>query len=161
MLANYPKGGMPNDSLCSLWWLTNIKVDEIRRMQACRKAPGGEQTVLMFEVVKSGLRCWCFSVIWALAIGFSAGSVADPRSGSELANLVLQDCGSCHGMTLKGGLGPALRPENLEQRSVDAIAAIIREGVPQTAMPPWKPLLTPEEIEWISQQLKAGSLVSN
>lgn len=100
---------------------------------------------------------------WTLAVALSpAALMASPesRSGQELANLVLQDCGSCHGMTLKGGLGPALRPENLENRSVDAIAAIIREGVPGTAMPPWKPLLAPEDIEWISQQLKAGSLVS-
>ncbi|KAA1176416.1 cytochrome c [Marinobacter salinexigens] len=115
----------------------------------------------MVAIVKSGLGYGYASVIWTLAISFSAGAIADSRSESELANLVLQDCGSCHGMTLKGGLGPALRPENLEQRSVDAIAAIIREGVPKTAMPPWKPLLTPEEIEWISQQLKTGSLVSN
>ena len=85
---------------------------------------------------------------------------AEPRTQPELANLVLQDCGSCHGMTLKGGLGPALRPENLERLPAEAIAAIIREGVPDTAMPPWKPLLAPEEIDWISRQLKAGTLVS-
>ncbi len=90
-------------------------------------------------------------------------SVADAgrklRPEPELANLVLQDCGSCHGMTLKGGLGPPLRPENLETLSAQAIAAIIREGVPGTAMPPWKPLLTPEEIDWISRQLKSGALL--
>jgi len=88
------------------------------------------------------------------------GAGAESRSQSELTDLVLQDCGSCHGMTLKGGLGPALRPENLEQLPAGAISAIIREGVPDTAMPPWKPLLAPEEIDWISRQLKAGSLVS-
>lgn len=82
------------------------------------------------------------------------------RSGPELTNLVLQDCGSCHGMTLKGGLGPPLRPENLDQLPAEAIAAIIREGVPDTAMPAWKPLLTPGEIDWISRQLKSGTLIS-
>ena len=81
------------------------------------------------------------------------------RSEGELANLVLQDCGSCHGMTLQGGLGPALRPADLEHRSVEVIAAIIREGIPDTAMPPWKPLLTPDEIAWISRKLKSGTLV--
>ncbi|SFN00330.1 c-type cytochrome [Marinobacter pelagius] len=85
---------------------------------------------------------------------------AEPRTPAELASLVVQDCGSCHGMTLKGGLGPPLRPDNLEQLPAEAIAAIIREGVPDTAMPPWKPLLAPEEIDWISRQLKAGALVS-
>ena len=87
-------------------------------------------------------------------------AAAESRTRAELANLVLQDCGSCHGMTLKGGLGPPLRPEDLEQLPAEAIAAIIREGVPDTAMPPWKPLLTPDEIDWISRQLKAGALVS-
>lgn len=81
------------------------------------------------------------------------------RSDTDLANLVLQDCGSCHGMTLKGGLGPPLRPENLERLPAEAIAAIIREGVPDTPMPPWKALLTPEEIDWISRQLKSGALL--
>lgn len=85
--------------------------------------------------------------------------VPSPRE-SELANLVLQDCGSCHGMTLRGGLGPALRPENLNRLPAEAIAAIVAEGVPGTAMPPWKPLLSAQDIRWISRQLKAGSLVS-
>lgn len=90
----------------------------------------------------------------------AAASDTGSRSDAELANLVLQDCGSCHGMTLRGGLGPALRPTDLEHRSTEAIAAIIREGIADTAMPPWKPLLTPEEIAWISRQLKSGNLVS-
>lgn len=79
---------------------------------------------------------------------------------TRLANLVIQDCGSCHGMTLRGGLGPPLRPEDLGDLPVEAIAAIISEGVPDTAMPPWKPLLSPEAIHWISQQLKSGALVA-
>ena len=41
-----------------------------------------------------------------------------------------------------------------------AIAAIIREGVPGTAMPPWKALLTEQEITWISRQLKSGALIA-
>ncbi|PHS49607.1 MAG: cytochrome C [Marinobacter sp.] len=82
------------------------------------------------------------------------------ESHAGLANFVVQDCGSCHGLTLKGGLGPPLRPENLGHLPAEAIAAVIREGVPGTAMPPWKPLLSPEEIHWISQHLKSGALVS-
>lgn len=108
---------------------------------------------------------------------FSAGAVAvallvaplllaaseqpDKKSGvAELENFVIQDCGSCHGLTLKGGLGPALLPENLVHLPEAAIAAIIREGIPGTAMPPWKPLLAPADIDWISHQLKMGTLVS-
>lgn len=86
---------------------------------------------------------------------------AEQRPESELRELVLQDCGSCHGMTLKGGLGPGLRPSDLENRSVEAVASIIRTGVPEAAMPPWKDLLSDEEIRWISEALKSGKLVNN
>jgi cytochrome c55X len=36
---------------------------------------------------------------------------------AELSNLLVQDCGSCHGMTMKGGLGPALTPDILKSKS--------------------------------------------
>lgn len=92
---------------------------------------------------------------------FALWAHAEKRPESELEEFVLQDCGSCHGMTLNGGLGPGLRPSDLENRSVEALGAIIRSGVPDTAMPPWKALLSDEEIHWISEQLKSGSLVKD
>ena len=96
----------------------------------------------------------------ALVVGmFSAGGLIAEPDARGLTNMVLQDCGSCHGMTLRGGLGPGLRPEDLEQRPVEALAAIIREGVPGTAMPPWKELLSDEEILWVSRQLKDGTFL--
>lgn len=100
------------------------------------------------------------AIIAMLGVGSLHGHAEQP-SESGLRELVLQDCGSCHGMTLKGGLGPALRPSDLENRSVEAVAAIIRSGVPETAMPPWKDLLSDGEIRWISEALKSGSLVNN
>lgn len=76
----------------------------------------------------------------------------------ELKYMVQQDCGSCHGMTLKGGLGPSLLPQRIsvlpEQYLIDAVTHG-REGTP---MPPWEPILTRAEIVWIVQQLKSGSL---
>ncbi|AXS83104.1 cytochrome c [Marinobacter sp. Arc7-DN-1] len=112
-----------------------------------------QRRILVSAVLLSGL---------ATAPVVTMGDDARGRNADEarLANLVVQDCGSCHGLTLRGGLGPPLRPEDLGELPVEAIAAIIREGVPDTAMPPWKPLLSPEEIHWISQQLKSGALVS-
>lgn len=96
----------------------------------------------------------------ALVVGlFSAAEILAEPDARGLTNMVLQDCGSCHGMTLRGGLGPGLRPEDLEQRPVEALVAIIREGVPGTAMPPWKALLTDEEILWVSRHLKAGTFL--
>jgi len=108
------------------------------------------------NVRKCGWMALVLMLVTASAMAAGTGNGENPK----LENLVLQDCGSCHGMTLRGGLGPPLRPENLRLRPVQAIAAIIREGIPGTAMPPWKPLLTEEEIQWISHSLKAGALVS-
>ncbi len=76
----------------------------------------------------------------------------------ELTYMVQQDCGSCHGMTLKGGLGPSLLPERIsvlpKQYLIDAVT-LGRHGTP---MPPWGPLLKQSEIEWIVEQLQLGSL---
>lgn len=79
---------------------------------------------------------------------------------SELTHMVKQDCGSCHGMTLKGGLGPALLPENLEGKPLLFLQNTILYGRAGTAMPPWKTLLTEQEVLWISQQLKAGKITT-
>tara|TARA_R110002167_G_scaffold5436_3_gene25585 strand:+ start:113901 stop:114323 length:423 start_codon:yes stop_codon:yes gene_type:complete len=80
---------------------------------------------------------------------------------NELTHLVKQDCGSCHGMTLKGGLGPALLVENLQNKPVLFIQNTILYGRPGTAMPPWKTLLTEQEALWIAVQLKQGNISSN
>ena len=85
--------------------------------------------------------------------------LAEPLSikrQQELTYLVRQDCGSCHGMTLKGGLGSALLPENLKDSDTDILAGIILDGIPETPMPPWRGLLKEDEAMWIAQALKKG-----
>jgi cytochrome c55X len=77
---------------------------------------------------------------------------------NQLRHIVKQDCGSCHGMTLKGGLGPALLPENLDGKPIPFLQHTILYGRKGTAMPPWKTLLTEQEALWISQQLKVGNI---
>jgi cytochrome c55X len=77
-------------------------------------------------------------------------------SAGDLERLVRQDCGSCHGMTLKGGLGPDLRATRLAGRDKAEIARIILDGVPGTAMPPWRPLLSEDEALWIANYLMSG-----
>jgi cytochrome c55X len=89
---------------------------------------------------------------------FAAGSVAaepdmaDPR----LVRLVRQDCGSCHGMTLQGGLGTPLTREALSGKPADSLAATILYGRPGTAMPAWKTLLTEAQAQWIANRLLDG-----
>jgi cytochrome c55X len=75
----------------------------------------------------------------------------------HLERMVIQDCGSCHGMTMKGGLGRPLTPEALSAFDTTAVAAIILDGIPGTAMPPWRPLLSEEQAMWMAQYLKSRS----
>jgi cytochrome c55X len=97
--------------------------------------------------------------IWlgsCLAAQTAAGEpLPDP---AKLANLVRQDCGSCHGLTLQGGLGKPLTADRLAQWDRDQLIHIILDGVPGTPMPGWRPLLTEAEAGWIAQVLKQGSL---
>ena len=95
-----------------------------------------------------------FALFWA-----STASVAaepDVARQKELVHLLRQDCGSCHGMTLQGGLGPALLPADLRDKPVEGLAATIYYGRPGTAMPPWKQFMSEAEANWIVQKLMSG-----
>ena len=50
--------------------------------------------------------------------GLRAGARPGPGAerAAELVRIVRQDCGSCHGMRLTGGLGPALTREALADK---------------------------------------------
>ena len=74
----------------------------------------------------------------------------------ELIRLVRNDCGSCHGLTLKGGLGPALLPETLAGKHAGMLTETILRGRNGTAMPPWSAFVTPDEAGWIVLQLQQG-----
>lgn len=93
-----------------------------------------------------------FLLLLILATTASAGEVPAPRT-AELRHLVEQDCGACHGMTRKGGLGPDIRAQTLEGRDAEGLVQIIRDGIPDTAMPPWGPLLSDQDINWIAEYL--------
>ena len=95
-------------------------------------------------------------IILALAASpVLAGDLPAGRAG-ELERLVLQDCGSCHGMTLKGGLGSDLRAEALAGSTPEGLTEIILQGVPGTPMPPWSALLSEDEAAWIARYLLDG-----
>jgi len=103
-------------------------------------------------------RAWLCVASLALLCSSASVSQADVDNARqiELMHLLKQDCGSCHGMTLKGGLGPALLPAMLEGKSTDFLVTTILDGRENTAMPPWRPLLSEDEALWIAQQLKRG-----
>ena len=81
-----------------------------------------------------------------------------PERRAALSNMVRQDCGSCHGMTLNGGLGPALTPEALRDKPADSLAITILAGRPGSAMPPWRDFVSRSEAEWIVDQLQRGTV---
>ncbi len=77
---------------------------------------------------------------------------------AELTHLVRQDCGSCHGLTLKGGLGPALTREALRDKPAVSLVVTILQGRPGTAMPPWREFVTEADAAWIVRKLQEGTL---
>ena len=76
-----------------------------------------------------------------------------PERQAQLEHMVIQDCGSCHGLTMKGGLGKAITPQALSGLDPETVATVILDGVPGTAMPPWRPLISPAEALWIARYL--------
>jgi cytochrome c55X len=97
-------------------------------------------------------------VLLLTAPALAAEPTAEPDAARQhaLRYMVRQDCGSCHGMTLKGGLGSPLLPDRLDGADPAALADIILNGIPGTPMPPWQNLLTAGEALWIAGELKKG-----
>ena len=105
--------------------------------------------------ITSLLNTGLLAILW-----FTQTAIAevDPARQNELLYFIKHDCGSCHGMTLKGGLGPALLPETLAAKPKDYLVATILEGRVNTAMPPWKSMLSHNDAVWITEQLQNGSV---
>ncbi|GGK75050.1 c-type cytochrome [Amphritea balenae] len=104
-----------------------------------------------------------FSVllILLLSAGIVQAGTGDELSDERqayLANLLKQDCGSCHGLTLKGGLGSSILPQDLKERSDEALFITIKNGLPGLAMPPWGELLSDGDIHWLVQRLREGDV---
>ena len=114
--------------------------------------------------VRSRLGAACLA--WCAGLGLAGMAAAQPtdpapaapspeRQGA-LVRMVRQDCGSCHGMRLTGGLGPALTPQALEGKPLLSMASTIYGGRPGTPMPGWSAMLTQDEAQWVAQQLADG-----
>lgn len=102
---------------------------------------------------------WFRLAVILQSLMFSGTALADDISEkrkAELSYLVRQDCGSCHGMTLKGGLGKALLPADLVDMDPVSLKAIILDGIPGKPMPPWRNLISESDAQWIAEALKQG-----
>ncbi|WP_317451626.1 c-type cytochrome [Methylobacter psychrophilus] len=72
-----------------------------------------------------------------------------PERQVALRHLLKNDCGACHGLTLQGGMGPALLPDNLNGKPDEFLVATILNGRKGTAMPPWQPFMNHDEALWL------------
>lgn len=90
-----------------------------------------------------------------LASTHCAAAAADR---ARLRALLTEECGSCHGLTLRGGLGRPLTPDALANFPVETVRDIILDGLPGTPMPPWRPLLSEEEAATLADIIKRGDM---
>jgi cytochrome c55X len=93
-----------------------------------------------------------------VAVAFPANVAPDLPRRRELLMLLHQDCGSCHGMRLTGGLGPALTPAALVTRPAASLVATIVSGRPGTAMPPWRRFVSEAEAQWLVARMVRGDV---
>ena len=101
---------------------------------------------------KTGIILAALGALWP---GMVFADVSASRQ-AELMHLLTQDCGSCHGLTRKGGLGPALTREALNGKAPIMLREVILHGRPGTPMPPWKSFINAQEADWLVQVLIQG-----
>ncbi len=102
------------------------------------------------------IRYWRYA--WLIMSLLPSAVLAEVPAARQqaLRHLLAQDCGSCHGLTLKGGLGPALTREALAGKSPEMLRAVILHGRPGTPMAPWQPFMSEAEAAWLVQRLLEG-----
>ncbi len=109
----------------------------------------------------AALRSWVDAgtavLVFCICVATPVMARAEPISADRKASLdylLRHDCGSCHGMTLQGGLGPALLPERFADLDIDSIASMILIGNPEKAMPRWENLLSISDARYLAERLK-------
>ena len=111
----------------------------------------------LFLLIFSGGPTFFLSFSYAATPPPSKRVIAPPPARqAALINMVREDCGSCHGSRLTGGLGPALTPQALTGKDPISLENTILSGRPDTPMPPWKPFLSETEAAWIVKMLMKG-----
>ncbi len=99
---------------------------------------------------------YLLALAFSFAMAVPVAAALEPERERALGNLLVHDCGSCHGTRLRGGLGPPLTPDRMRHLPRDWIVDAILDGRRGTAMPPWRALLTPEDAAWLARSLQSG-----
>lgn len=98
---------------------------------------------------------WMVVLLFAFLSGAAVAGV-DGERAEELNHLLVQECGSCHGLEMHGGLGPALTPEAVVDRHDDYLRTVILHGVPGTPMPGWRGILSEKEAQYLVDLMREG-----
>jgi cytochrome c55X len=136
------------------WRLLSVASNKLSRVKARRHSSA--QAAHIMHKVFGMLAAAGMQILGMPAYALAGEAGAPAFNVGETVRLVRQDCGSCHGMTLQGGLGTPLTREALAGQSAETLAVIILHGRHGTAMPPWKSLLSEAQAHWIAEQLLAG-----
>ena len=91
-----------------------------------------------------------------LLISADLAAAPNAERQAQLEHLLVQDCGSCHGLRMTGGLGPAITHDALAGKPRENLIATVTHGRPGTAMPGWNALLDEQDIAWLVDLLFEG-----
>jgi len=84
--------------------------------------------------------------------------VPDKDRQQQLINLLKHDCGACHGLSLKGGLGSPLLAEAIKDKGDTFLVSTILNGRKGTAMPPWRDFINEKEAQWLVDFLRQNRI---
>jgi len=98
----------------------------------------------------------CLVILFIMPCPVCAQGGLTPARQSDLIHLLKNDCGSCHGITLKGSLGPSLLPQAMANRHANELRAIILDGVPGTPMPAWRGQFSEADVTFLIYLLQHG-----
>lgn len=99
---------------------------------------------------------WGLTLVSLLMTSQALAEAPSPQRQAQLEHLLLQDCGSCHGLRMTGGLGPAITKQALAGKPRDSLIATVTHGRPGTAMPGWSALLDEQDVAWLVDLLIEG-----
>lgn len=108
---------------------------------------------MKWMILQVAVLLFSFALIWANAMA----EVPHERQ-EQLLYLLKHDCGSCHGMTLKGGLGPPLLPDAVANKPRELLVNTILYGRTGTPMAPWGRFLSEQEATWLVERLRRGEI---
>lgn len=99
---------------------------------------------------------WGLTLASLLMTSQALAEAPSPARQAQLEHLLVQDCGSCHGLRMTGGLGPAITRTALAGKPRESLIATVTHGRPGTAMPGWSALLDEQDVAWLVDLLIEG-----